>query len=211
MKIAISSLTLTAIIALPLSAFADSLPERKAGLWEVSVTSDAGEPQTMKQCVDASTDAEMMKMGTDMAKSMGGGCSKNEFKRTASGFETNSECKVQGSTMISKGVFTGDFSSSYSGDVTTSYTPPFFGQSKSKVTIAAKHVGPCDASMKPGDMVMGNGMKMNATKSLQQAQDLAKMAGDDGLSNAMAGADLSDEQLAAIKNAMKQGMRNAGR
>jgi hypothetical protein len=29
------------------------------------------------------------------------------------------------------------------------------------MTMAAKWLGPCAADQKPGDMIMGNGMKMN--------------------------------------------------
>ena len=39
-----------------------------------------------------------------------------------------------------------------------------------QMTIAAKWLGPCAAGQKPGDVMMGNGMKMNVL-------DIQKMGG----------------------------------
>ena len=40
------------------------------------------------------------------------------------------------------------------------------------MTMEARWTGPCTAGQKPGDIIMGNGMKMNV-RDLQKVQNLA--------------------------------------
>jgi hypothetical protein len=40
--------------------------------------------------------------------------------------------------------------------------------SKTKMTMAAKWLGPCTGDQKPGDMIMGNGMKFNVLDMQKQ-------------------------------------------
>jgi hypothetical protein len=154
---------------------------------------------------------------------MGSKCSKNEFKKTATGFETSAECQAGTSTMVSHGVFTGDFTSSYSGEVKTSFTPPLFGQGTSTLSIAAKFLGPCTGGLKPGDILLDNGMKTNVDTAAAQAKQAAQMFKNGGMfknsggfpaAGANKGAmdqgapegleDLDPEAMKMIQNAMKQ-------
>ena len=158
-------IALCLILLLPLVSQADEteeFPSRKAGLWEVTTTM-AGMPtnQTIKQCIDASTDKAMMKMGKNMDKKMGADCAKNEFRKEGDNFITEVDCKTGGTRMIAKSVFSGDFTSQYSGETTTKFDPPVMGMTERKMTLSAKWVGPCQAGQKPGDIIMANGMKMN--------------------------------------------------
>ncbi|MEY4669483.1 MAG: putative signal peptide protein [Pseudomonadota bacterium] len=203
---------------LPHLASATDLPKRKSGLWETTVSmSKGGQAQTMKECVDEASDAEMMKMATDTSKSMGGACSKNDFKRTATGFESESECALGGSKFHSKGSFTGDFSTAYTGSVTTTITPPMFGDPTSKTTITAKYLGPCSGDMQPGDVILANGMKMNMKNAAADAQEMAKKLANHAPSQggaikgmdmakamAAAQAELDPEDLQAMQEAMKE-------
>lgn len=182
------------------------------------MTMDAGlPPQKMKECVDGATDAETMKMATDSSKAMGGNCSQNSFKRTATGFETESTCTMGGSTISSKGVFTGDFNSEYKGEVVTSFAPPMHGNSGSKTSFTAKRIGDCPSDMKPGDILMANGMKTNMKDAAAQAEKLAKMMNNHGggkngapfggdINKAMAAAQqhMKPEDLKAMQQAMKE-------
>lgn len=189
-------------------ANADVPPARKTGLWETTVQMDQGLPNhTMKECVDSSTDAEMMKMATETSKTMGGGCSKQELTRTSTGFTSESVCELNGSSVTSKGVFTGDFTSEYKGEVTTTYNPPMFGSSGSKTTVSSKYLGACAADMKPGDIIMANGIKSNIKESVARAEKLAKMMKNGGgLGQGMAAAQgqMKPEDLKAMQEAMKQ-------
>lgn len=205
MRSATTLIILTALVGLPVVASADARPTRKSGLWQTTVTMDQGlPPLTMKECVDEATDAEMMKMATDTSKSSGGVCSKNEFKKTASGFETESDCSMAGSSIVSKGIFTGDFTTSYKGEVLATMKPAPFGNGTSKTTITATYLGTCTAGMRPGDVIMADGMKMNIKTAAAQGEKIATMNGAD-VAKAMAAAqaEIDPEDLEAMQEAMK--------
>ncbi len=166
--------------------------KRKSGLWEVSADSDGhAMPMKMKQCADESTDAQMMQLSEMHSES----CKMSSFTKIATGYEFASECQVGGSKVTSKGVFTGDFDSEYTGEISTKIDPPIFGKSESKSTISAKWIGPCPDGMSPGDMQVGDGFKIN----LEQAKQGAKLA---------AQAMKNPEMLNAMKNALAGGADN---
>src|SRR5262249_13981855 len=80
-------------------------------------------------------------------------------QQSASGITIDSTCTVGGKTTSSHAAITGSFDSAYSMTVTSdSATAP---GGKSTITMNAKWLGPCAADQKPGDMIMGNGTKMN--------------------------------------------------
>lgn len=209
-------ISLAAII--PHIASATDLPKRRSGLWETTVSmSKGGFSQTLKQCVDEATDTEMMNMGAETSKSMGASCAKSEVTRTATGFDNEVECDMGGSKLRSKGSFTGDFSSAFSGTVTTTVTPPLLGAPSTTTTIQAKYLGPCAADMKPGDIILPNGMKTNAKDSAAQAEQMAQKLSKAGIpalgemkgtdvakAMAAAQAELDPEDLEAMQEAMKE-------
>ena len=217
MKRSIPALALI-FAALSTKALADTPPQLKEGLWEMTVTTSQGGTHTMKQCLDQATGASLLDMGSDVTKSMKEACSKNEFKKTSTGFETLAECKMASSVVTSKGVFNGDFSSSYTGAVESTFAPPLFGQTHSTVKLAGRHLGACGADMKPGDMVMDNGMRMNMNDAAKQAKQAAEMFKNSGaeelgqmvdqkaLAKAMkqAQGQLDPKSMEAMRKAMEQ-------
>jgi hypothetical protein len=191
------------------SATADSLPNRKPGLWEVSVSTDtkgASHPMKMTQCTDETTDAKLMQTGNDIQGQAA--CSKNEITKTSSGYKISSVCKLAGSTVSSNGTFTGDFASEYGGDITTSFEPPVFGQTGSTTTIRAKWLGACPSDMKPGDMLLPNGMKMNVDQAAQSAKQAAKMLDNPEIAQAMK--QMPEGMNKEMANAMKEMMQQMG-
>lgn len=208
------TLTLTSSLAL-----ADSFPDREPGLWEISITNGNSQaPQGMKECIDSATDAKMMQMGTDITKSMNGTCSQQDLKRTPSGFESNSECKMMGSTIKSKATFSGDFKRTYFGEIVSTFTPPLMGQSTSTTKITAKHTGSCGADMKPGEIIMANGMKMNMNEAVGNVKAAASQFKNNNLNAAMSeDGDTNQDMAEAIKQmdpqsaeALKQAMKQLG-
>jgi hypothetical protein len=141
-------------------AYADDLPQRKAGLWQVDMANPGGQmpPQQMKMCIDANTDAEMYKMGMSAAQGM---CSKPDIHRSGDTMTTNSQCKMDQTQITTQSVtkFNGD--SAYHTDINSKFNPPMMGHSDSVMTQDAKWVGACPADLVPGDVVMANGMKVN--------------------------------------------------
>ncbi len=136
---------------------ADELPRRKSGLWAMSVmTSGASVPMTMQQCVDEKTD-DLAATVADKTKQA---CT-SQTKRDGGKLIFDSTCKLGATTATTRGVFAGDPKSHYTFESTTAYSPPMAGMRDGVMKATAQWSGPCTAGMKPGDVVMGNGMKFN--------------------------------------------------
>ena len=129
-----AALFLLVIGAVP--AFAAELPNRKAGLWEI--TTDAGK-QAMKiqQCIDAATDHAMQARGGAAPQ---GDCSKRDVQKSGNTTTIDSVCTFGGKTRTSHVVITGSFDSEY----TMTVTGQTEGQpARPTVTLSAKWLGPC--------------------------------------------------------------------
>lgn len=153
--------------AAPASADPVEMPARKPGLWEMKMLGSSGTPgMTMQHCTDESTDKFMNTTFSPMAKEM---CSKNEMKKTATGYVTDSVCNIGGSTSTSHAEITGDFNSAYTMKVTSQSEGGAKGVARdTTMQLEAKWLGACKPDQKPGDIMMPGGMKMNV-------KDLEKM------------------------------------
>lgn len=136
----------------------EQLPQRKPGLWEIRVGNGkvAGPPPT-KQCIDAQTDAEMQAMGTEMSQM----CTKRSLRREGDTYIANSECTLGPTKVKSHSETSGDFSSSYTVRVQSTFEPPLMGMKDTNTFMTATWVGPCAAGQAPGDIILSDGMKMN--------------------------------------------------
>src|SRR5262249_18565586 len=145
-------------------ALAAEMPPRKAGLWELKMTLEGRNiaMPSFQHCIDAATDKQMNTLGAGMRPEQ---CSKKDVQVAGSTITMDSVCDLgNGMTATSHAVVTGDFNSAYvvkvnskrSGGPEVPGMPP-----ETNMTIEAKWLGPCKADQKPGDMMMGNGMKMN--------------------------------------------------
>lgn len=150
-------------------ARADDFPPRKAGLWQIDMVMPGGKmpPQQMKMCIDPATDAEMYKLGMNASQGM---CDKPDIHRSGSSVTVSTVCKMGQSQLTTQAVtrFTGD--TAYHTDANTKFDPPMAGRDTSVVTQDAKWTGPCPADMEPGDVMMGNGMKVNIKQMLSGKQ-----------------------------------------
>ena len=141
------------------------IPARKAGLWQMTMNFEGGHipQQSIKQCIDAATDKMMNSMGGQMSKEA---CSKQDMQRVGNTIVVDSVCKSpMGGTNVAHAVVSGDFNSGYTVKVESKQeggqATPGMPAGGMKMTIDAKWLGPCAADQKPGDMIMGNGMKVN--------------------------------------------------
>lgn len=148
-------------VALAMAAgplLANDMPKRKSGLWEITTSSAAmqGKSMSAQTCVDGATDDISRASRQSAAEQK---CSKIDIRREgAQRVVTETVCKLDKSTATTRGVFTGDFSSSYKAEISTRYDPPLMGRGEDKITMQARWVGPCKPGMKPGDMVLPGGM-----------------------------------------------------
>jgi hypothetical protein len=162
---AVMAAVLAAAIVAAAPAFALDMPVRKAGLWELKMEFGGRDlpAQVMRQCTDAAAD-KMMNLNFGGSNEQA--CSKQDVKNAGGTITIDSVCKFGPATTTSHAVVTGSFDSAYTVEVTSTSQggPPLPGQTPgatSRMSIAAKWLGPCAAGQKPGDVIMSNGMKMN--------------------------------------------------
>jgi hypothetical protein len=153
----------TGCVVFGLPAFALELPARKPGLWQLKIEfmNRQVPAQTVKQCIDAATDKLMNSSYTG-----GVSCSKQDVSKSGATMTIDTVCQVGPATNTSHAVIDGSFDSGYTMNVTSTRTggPPLPGLppgAATHTTITATWLGPCAAGMRPGDMIMANGMKMN--------------------------------------------------
>lgn len=165
------------------SALAQDAPKRKSGLWEISMTSpQMPAPMVSRQCVDQNTDD----FGKAPARGGPEQCSKKSVRREGGSVIVESVCQVEGSTATTRGVFTGDFTSSYKGDMNTRFNPPLHGSAESKMSFQARLTGPCAPGQKAGDIAV-QGMpgaaggrpagKMSAEDARRMAEEMQRKYG----------------------------------
>jgi hypothetical protein len=102
-------------------------------------------------------------------------CQKRAIQRSGNAITVDSVCQFGEMTTTSHATVTGDFNSAYTVEVNSTRQggrpiPGVAPGGETRMTIAAKWLGPCTAGQKPGDVMMGSGMKMNVL-------DIQKMNG----------------------------------
>jgi hypothetical protein len=150
--------TLIVVLISVMSVAADELPSRKVGLWEVKTSLDnrSGPPLVIKQCIDAATDQMLQSNAGPYSQEA---CTKRDVQRSANSMTIDSTCAVAGKTGTAHAVVVGSFDSAYTMTVTAQGEGTPGG--KMTMTMEGKWLGPCTADQKPGDVIMGNGMKIN--------------------------------------------------
>lgn len=146
------------LLAGAMPARADDVPGRKPGLWAVrtSYENRNGARIVVRQCVDAATDQMMMSSAGPLAPSA---CPKRDVQRSGDATTIDSTCTLAGKTATAHAVITGSLDTTYTMTVTAEGEAVQGG--KDVMTVTAKWLGPCAADQKPGDVIMGNGIKLN--------------------------------------------------
>jgi hypothetical protein len=160
MRNRVSSLAMVALLVSPAAAL--DFPARKPGLWELKthVEGKGIASPIMKQCVDAATDAQMQSFGASMGAKM---CSEQTVKRDGDDIISDAVCRIGPIAMRTHSVTTGDFNSAYTTKTTSKQEggPTLPGLGDSTMVIEARWIGPCEADQQPGDVILGNGVKLN--------------------------------------------------
>jgi hypothetical protein len=156
------------LVATP--AFADDMPTRKPGLWEMKLGGGPAGTTAIQHCTDAATDKALN------ASAIAAGdqdCSKRDIKKTAGGMTIDSTCTIAGRNVTSHIEVVGSFDSAYTMKISGNVAGGGSGSSSGggqlpagmptqmTLTMEAKWLGPCKPDQKPGDMIMPGGMKIN--------------------------------------------------
>ena len=141
------------------SALSAGFPARRAGLWDVTVNMESMKipTRTNTMCIDAATDAKLMKLG--MA-SKDANCTAMNVSGMGSVRTVDSICHLNGGEQKNHVVMTYSGDAAYHVDMQSQFSPPIAGHSRSHIVQDGKWIGPCPVGMKPGDMMI-NGMKIN--------------------------------------------------
>ncbi len=127
----------------------DGMPKRDPGLWEMQTTmvEMGGLGMRLRTCVDDTVDNLVPDDGSS-------DCDKPNYRIEDNRVTFEATCRADGSTATMTGIFVGDFTRSYRGEIRTVYTPPLQGMESSTMGIDAQWVGPCEAGQNAGDVEM---------------------------------------------------------
>ena len=88
-------------------------------------------------------------------------CSKQDIRKTATGYATDSICAAAGLKITSHADVVGDFNSAYTVTIVAHSEGGPAGARDTTSKIEAKWLGVCKPDQKPGDVVMPGGQKIN--------------------------------------------------
>lgn len=141
-----------------------TLPERKAGLWQLDTKMDEGKgprDQMMKLCVDAQMEKNTVAASISDHKA---NCSTYNVKAEGSSTVVDSDCLYNGRKVISTTNMSGDFKSAFTITIESTTTEPErTNQSvviKRTITQLGKYVGDSCGDLKPGEAQTPDGTRV---------------------------------------------------
>lgn len=149
-------------------AFADDirLPERKAGLWELSTTMDEGlgpKDQTLTICIDADMERTTVAAAADEHDKQ---CSKHEIKREGDNTVVDMSCQFASRHVASRTEMSGDFKTAFLVKIDSTTSGEHNSQSvsvKRTITQKGKYLGESC-----GDLVGGEAKGPDGSRILVQ-------------------------------------------
>ena len=142
-------------------------PARKPGQWQIVMTPEkpAGMPSmTVEACIDAATDKAMMSAGLAMNKDL---CERLDIANDGGAIILDSTCQLGPMKATTHIVVEGDFNSAYTVKITgKTEGGPMDGDMAMSQT-ATWMADACTGDLKPGEMLMPGGMKIDATRMMQ--------------------------------------------
>jgi hypothetical protein len=166
--IAFASLAAVAAVLIPSLACAQGgVPQRRDGLWEMTIQMSAPVQTTMtsRQCTDATQEKGGAVFNGNTPRASGVDCKAGTpLPAVGGGWSYSTVCHMRNMTMTTSGTARGDFKTGYHIDSVTRMSPaPMPQMAESHMVMDAKWVGPCPADMKPGDVEM-NGRRISRPK-----------------------------------------------
>lgn len=136
---------------IPFLAFAEDIPIRKSGLWEIEIINNDEPAMKMKQCVDAASEEKTLEMTKKMTEDR---CTKNATRKEGDTYITETDCTMGDKRSLTTTVTTGDFNSQYESLITLHSVADTNEKSDSKISMTAKWTGECEPGQKPGQVIM---------------------------------------------------------
>ena len=145
-------------LAYVVPAISAELPSRKPGLWEVktSIENVNAPDRVIRQCIDAATDQMLQSIAGPFNPAS---CPEPIVQSSTNSTTIEFKCTVGGKPATAHSVITGSLDSAYTMTVTAQSDQIAGGGIT--MTMEGKWLGACAADQKPGDIVLGNGVKIN--------------------------------------------------
>jgi hypothetical protein len=146
------------LLANAVPALSSELPSRKPGLWEVktSIENVNAPARVIRQCIDAATDQMLQSIAGPFDPAS---CPERNVQSSANSTTIDFKCTVGGKPATARSLITGSLDSAYTMTVTAQSDRSAGGGMT--MTMEGKWLGACAADQKPGDIVLGNGVKIN--------------------------------------------------
>lgn len=147
------------VIVIGLAAAGD-LPQRKPGLWEMSLSSPGSRrpPRISRYCIDAATAALMDNYAAGATQKT---CRKNESHREGASIIIDSECTISSSKVTGRAVVTAADGDHVHVTIHSHFDPALFGSADLDTIQDSRWLGACPADMRPGDVITATGQKVN--------------------------------------------------
>ena len=152
MQMRLNKVLVLSVLVASTAAWADAMPTRADGLWEIQVQEAGQAPAVVRQCTQASVDAT----GLLLVVPSGEVCKRQVTQRKGA-WELRLNCDTHGRKSQVKVDLQGDFKTQYSGRFSSA-------ELKRSGDFSGKWLGACEARHKPGDMVLPNGVTINWAK-----------------------------------------------
>lgn len=150
------------------AAGGQSLPVRKPGLREVAVRAEGDSlvrQQKVQQCTDAGTDAVLL-----MAVVPGqADCHESSIREREGRYDVRTVCYVHDNRVEAHVQLSGSFSTAYEGRFDVKYARPV-RHNPGPTRFEGRWLGACTAGMRPGDMVLPNGVTLRIAQRRGQRE-----------------------------------------
>ncbi|HEV2976466.1 MAG TPA: DUF3617 family protein [Casimicrobiaceae bacterium] len=159
-----STLLVLALLALLASnlVWAQDVPKRKSGLWEITRTSTytQDQPRRGQLCVDKASDDALLQLAEGMRGEV---CKTNKISHDGDKLVVDATCTLRASTAQTHALISGNFDSAYTVESKSTYTPPLTGAATGHARFAAKWTGPCPPGLQPGETLLDTGAKIDSS------------------------------------------------
>lgn len=135
-----------------------NMPRPDAGLWEMktAIAEMGGMVMTFESCMGGSVEELLQRPEVEDAD-----CQDMKVTYAGNRMTARAICMIEGSRTEIVSDFTGDFRTSYRGQVRSTHTPPLHGMQQTTTTVESRWMAPsCLPGQKPGDSRMKGGVNV---------------------------------------------------
>lgn len=142
--------------------WAQDVPKRKSGVWEITRTSTytQDQPRRGQLCVDEASDDVLQQLAEGMRGEV---CKTNKLSHDGDKLVVDATCTVRASTAQTHALISGKFDSAYTIESKSTYTPPLAGAATGHARLDAKWTGPCPPGLHPGETLLDTGARIDSS------------------------------------------------